>query len=97
MRNMETHHTVVESVHTMHWQTEGEDTARFILNTLNNKGVCFIWTEYLYAVNTPSPLRLYKTSQLMQYNAKVAVCSEIRTKTHKSNVSTMQYFRILTF
>ena len=31
----------------------------------------------------------------MQYKAKVAVCSEIRKKTHKCNVISMQNFLIL--
>jgi len=60
-------------------QTEGENKAPFILNPLHMKCVSFMWTEYVPR-SKHSSLRLYRTTLLMSYNAKVAVCSEIRMK-----------------
>jgi hypothetical protein len=50
------------------------------LNPLNTKGNLFYIRTQCVPRCKHSPLRLYKTSLLMFYKAKVVVCSEIRTK-----------------
>jgi hypothetical protein len=54
----------------------------------------------LYISNQPvprskhSPQRLYKTKQLIMYKAKVAVCSEIRTKHSKQSQRRVEFLNI---
>ena len=58
-------------------------------NPLQNKRVCFISQRVPRSKHcTP---RLYRTSLLVSYEVKVAVCSGVLTK-HKRTVSTTQNF-----
>jgi hypothetical protein len=66
---------------------------QFIINPLTIKSLLHTRTHSVPRCEH-SPLRLYKTNQLMLYREIIAVCSEIRTKHSTQSENHVECFNV---